>query len=528
VESRTSKRVYPLAEALVLILVSMVPAMLVLGAAEGRQGGPSLSFFALLLLPFVLLLWLQTCRAPEEAADGQRAAALHVPRDTIVAADFKHLVEPIVRSRRSYVAEGVPIVEGTPQLPTTDLFSELDRRLAPHRLIPLIEKLDGGSVRVVGLPRAVEGRLRSRSSGAVNLLLFVTTVITTIYAGARQQGINLLENPGQFPAGLPYALSLVAILGIHELGHYVMARRHGVDVSLPYFIPAPMGLGTFGAFIQMKSLIKSRRAIFDIGIAGPLAGLVVAVPLLYSGLADATSMPAADEPGALNAKSSLLLVLLYQAAHGSDMSTAAINLSSVAFAGWIGVFVTALNLLPVGQLDGGHVAYALFGRRHARTVSILVVLLMVVLGLFVWPGLLTWALLVLLLAGFSHMPALDDVTPPDTKRFALGALALALPIVILMPAPGAFGRPTLDSPYQGRDAIEKTHPTAASAPAPAGTLQLQSTLGRSKAQRTLKRNTAKRRVDVRLFQRLAWTSADIPSAGGLSSAGITGQSRRHA
>jgi len=155
------------------------------------------------------------------------------------------------------------------------------------------------------------------------------------------------------------------------------------------------------------------------------------------------------------------------------MSTAAITLSPAAFAGWIGVFVTALNLLPVGQLDGGHVAYALFGRRHARTVSILVVLLMVGLGLFVWPGLLTWALLVSLLAGFSHMPALDDVTPPDTKRFALGALALALPIVILMPVPGTLGGPTLDSPYQGRHAIEKTRPTTASAPAPADTLLRQ-------------------------------------------------------
>ena len=386
--------------------------------------------------------------------------------------DFEHLVAPIVRSRRSYVAEGVPVVEGTPQLQTSDLFSELDRRLAPHRLIPLVEKLDGRSVRVVGLPRAVEARLRSRSSGAVNLLLFAATVITTVYAGARQQGINLLENPGQFPVGLPYALSLLAILGVHELGHYVMARRHGVDVTLPYFIPAPMGLGTFGAFIQMKSLIKSRRAVFDIGIAGPLAGLVVAVPLLYSGLTEAASIPAADEPFALNTGSSLLLALLYQAAHGGDMGTAAVNLSPVAFAGWIGVFVTALNLLPVGQLDGGHVAYALFGRRHARTVSILVVLLMVGLGLFVWPGLLTWALIVSLLAGFSHMPALDDVTPPDTKRFALGALALALPIVILMPIPGALDSPTLDSPYQGRHAIEKTRPTTASAPAPADTFEV--------------------------------------------------------
>ncbi|RPI51154.1 MAG: site-2 protease family protein [Acidobacteria bacterium] len=448
--TRNSRRVFPLAHALVLLLLLMLPAMLLLGAAEGREGGPTLLFFVLMLLPFVLLLWLLTCCAPEEAADGPRAAAQHVPRDRVVAAEFERLVAPIVRPSRSYVAEGVPIVEGTPQLPRTELFPELDRRLAPYRVIPLVEEVDGRSVRVVGLPRGVAERLRSRSSGAVNLLLLVATVLTTVYAGARQQGINLLENPGQFPTGIPYALSLLSILGVHELGHYAMARRYGVDVTLPYFIPVPMGLGTFGAFIQMKSLIKSRRAVFDIGIAGPLAGLVVAVPLLYSGLTHAGAMPAADGPFALNTGSSLLLALLYQAAHGNVMGTAAVHLSPAAFAGWIGVFVTALNLLPVGQLDGGHVAYGLFGRRHAQTVSLCVVLLMVGLGLFVWPGFLTWALIVSLLAGFSHMPALDDVTPPDTKRFALGILTLALPIVIMMPVPGALDSPTLDSPYQGR------------------------------------------------------------------------------
>jgi membrane-associated protease RseP (regulator of RpoE activity) len=357
----------------------------------------------------------------------------------------------------------VPVVEGTPQVQTPNVFSELERRLAAYRVTPLVEELDGRSVRVVGLPKAVEGRLSSRSSGGVvNLVLFAATVVTTVYAGARQQGINLLETPGQFAVGIPYSLALLAILGVHELGHYVMARRHGVDVTLPYFIPVPAGLGTFGAFIQMKSLIRSRRAVFDIGIAGPLAGLVVAVPLLYFELKDAAPIAGGQEPSALNTGSSLLLAMLYQAAHGGDMGAgAAVKLSPVAFAGWIGVFVTALNLLPVGQLDGGHVAYALFGRRHARTVSILVVMLMVGLGLLVWPGLLTWALIVSLLAGFSHMPALDDVTPPDAKRFALGTMALAIPIVIMMPIPGALDSPTLDSPYQGRHS-EETLPLAGS------------------------------------------------------------------
>jgi membrane-associated protease RseP (regulator of RpoE activity) len=443
------QRAYRLPDAVLLLLLLMLPNMLLLGAAEGRGGGPTILFWLLLLLPLLLVSWLLTCCEPEETADGHRAAALRVPRDGGVATAFEGLVAPFVRPRRSYIEGGVPIVEGTPLTPARNLFAELDRRLSPHQIVPLVEPLDQGAVRVVGLPKSIDGQLRARSSPVVNVLLLAATVLTTVYAGARQQGINLLADPSQFPAGVPYALSLLAILGVHELGHYVMARKHGVDVTLPYFIPVPMGLGTFGAFIQMKSVIKTRRAVFDIGVAGPLAGLVIAVPLLYFDVTTAPAVPADDNRFALHTGSSLFLAWLYQLAHSGDIGAAAVNLSPVGYAGWIGVFVTGLNLLPVGQLDGGHIAYALFGRRHARTASIATVLLIAALGVLVWPGLLTWALIVALLAGFSHMPALDDVTPPDGKRFALGIPTLLLPLLILSPLPGTVGSPTLDSPYQG-------------------------------------------------------------------------------
>jgi membrane-associated protease RseP (regulator of RpoE activity) len=259
--------------------------------------------------------------------------------------------------------------------------------------------------------------------------------------------VNLLQEPGRFAIGVPYAAALLAILGVHEFGHYFMARRHGVDVTLPYFIPVPMGLGTFGAFIQMKSLIRSRRAVFDIGIAGPLAGLVVALPALYFGLRG--SPPLADELHATGAYSgsSLLLALVYQFANGGELGTAVIRLSPVAFAGWIGLFITALNLLPVGQLDGGHIAYGLFGQRRARQIGVGAFVAMLGLGLVVWPGLLTWAVLIALIAGFAHMPALDDVTPPDATRFAFGALALAVLVLTLMPLPVGMRGLMLDCPY---------------------------------------------------------------------------------
>jgi membrane-associated protease RseP (regulator of RpoE activity) len=262
--------------------------------------------------------------------------------------------------------------------------------------------------------------------------------------------VNLLSAPGQFPVGVPYAAALLAILGVHEMGHFVVARRHGVDVTWPYFIPVPMGLGTLGAFIQIKSLIRSRRVVFDVGIAGPLAGLCVALPALLVGLRQAAPLSAADSLHGTRAGSSMLLALMYHLVHGGDLAAAAsatIRLTPVAFAGWIGLVVTALNLLPVGQLDGGHIAYGLFGRQYARAIGIGTFLVMCGLGLTVWPGLLTWAILVALIAGFSHLPALDDITPPDAKRFALGALAMVLLAAIVLPLPEGLAGLILDCPY---------------------------------------------------------------------------------
>jgi len=355
-------------------------------------------------------------------------------------------VTTVIDPQRSYVEAGVPIVEGRLREPSMRAFARLEELLTPRRLLPVMEDRGNERVRVIGLPAAAADRLQARSSPTVNLLLFAATVVTTVWAGALHAGVNLLREPSQFMAGVPYAAALLAILGVHEMGHYVVARRHGVDVTPPYFIPVPMGLGTFGAFIQMRSIIRSRRAIFDIGIAGPLAGLVVAIPALYFGLRTSALADGPSDVG-VHSGSSFLLALIYQFARGGELGDVVVRLSPVAFAGWIGLFITALNLLPVGQLDGGHIAYGLFGRRHARTIGVVTFFAMVALGLTVWPGLLTWALLLALIAGFSHMPALDDVTPPDGKRFALGALAFAILVMILIPLPGGMRGLMLDCPY---------------------------------------------------------------------------------
>ncbi len=441
---------FRLAEAVLLFLFLTLPMMLLLGAAEGTARRPTLLFWVFWLLPFLVLPWLWGRRHPEESVEPEVASAYPgVVADT-AAGELGLAIAPVVDVRRSYVLGGVPIAEGRLKTVPSVAFDQLEHLLSPRQQTPLLESVGGDAARVVALPATVTDAMRRRSRVWVNVVLFLATIVTTVWAGALHQGVNLLSTPGQFTVGVPYAAALLAILGVHEMGHFIVARWHRVDVTLPYFIPAPMGLGTLGAFIQIKSLIKSRTAVFDIGIAGPLAGLFVALPALFIGLGQVAPLSGEESLHGTRAGSSILLALMYQLVHGGDLAMAAsatIRLTPVAYAGWIGLVVTALNLLPVGQLDGGHIAYGLFGRRYARAISIGTFLVMFGLGLTVWPGLLTWAVFIALIAGFSHMPALDDITPPDGKRFALGALAMVLLVAIVLPLPEGFMGMMLDCPY---------------------------------------------------------------------------------
>jgi membrane-associated protease RseP (regulator of RpoE activity) len=182
----------------------------------------------------------------------------------------------------------------------------------------------------------------------------------------------------------------MAILGVHELGHYFMARRHGIRVTPPYFIPVPMALGTFGAFIQMRSPTEHRRALFDVAVAGPLAGLAVAVPALLIGL-QTSSISSGDVPvsamptmGGTSVGSSVLFALLAKLSLGPSLEYGhMLQLSPLAFAGWLGLLVSALNLLPTGQLDGGHIAHAMFGFRIGNVVGTVAMWSLVLLAIFV-------------------------------------------------------------------------------------------------------------------------------------------------
>ncbi len=288
--------------------------------------------------------------------------------------------------------------------------------------------------------------VRPRERYWLHILLFLLTLLSTTIVGAAMQldfdrnvafdiehSLDMYGWAWQRPAlllqGLPFSLTLLAILMAHELGHYLTALYYGLDASPPYFMPSPI-LGTFGAFIRVRSQIYSKLVLFDIGVSGPVAGFVVLLPALAIGLAYSKVIPGIAHQGPVQFGVPLLQWLLERAifpgTHSGD-----ICLHPVARAAWVGMFATAMNLLPVGQLDGGHILYSFFPNQH-RTISKLVCLLILPLGFF-WPGWVLWALLLLWL-GRRH-PVVYDTTPLGPGRRQLGYLALALFILCFIYAP---------------------------------------------------------------------------------------------
>ena len=265
-----------------------------------------------------------------------------------------------------------------------------------------------------------------------NIFLFFLTLLTTLVAGTLQQGINPLEAPRSLWRGIPFSFTLLMILAAHEFGHYIMAKKHRIDVTLPYFIPAPSFIGTFGAFIKMKSPLLDRRMLLDVGAAGPLAGMIIAVPVLFVGLLLSEVRPGAAETG-LSLGSSLFFSLMSWIVHGYLPDEVNLILHPIAFSGWIGLLVTCLNLLPVGQLDGGHVAYAIFGPRQ-RVVAVIVVAVLILLGLTGWSGWLVWAA-ILLLMGTRHPRVVYEWIPLDSTRKVIGWVTLAIFVMTFTPTP---------------------------------------------------------------------------------------------
>ncbi|MBA3531961.1 MAG: site-2 protease family protein [Ardenticatenales bacterium] len=317
---------------------------------------------------------------------------------------------------------------GLLRLPAEEALPRLTPVFAQDGFTAVIQALEErGEIAILAVPGVIQP---TASRLWLALLLFVLTILTTVLTGFLQSG--------SFIDGVMFSATLLSILLAHELGHFLASRRLGVAVSYPFFIPLPPGLsvlGTMGAVIQMKEPPPDRRALFTIGVAGPLAGLALAIPLTLLGLSLSVVEALPVGGGYVLEGNNLLYVAMkwvifqqWLPSNGMD-----VMLHPIAFAGWAGMLVTALNLLPAGQLDGGHVIFALFGRRWAQYVTYGIIGLLTLLG-FVWTGWWIWAVLISLLAR-RHAPILNDVTPLGSRQRVLALITLLLFALLFTPTP---------------------------------------------------------------------------------------------
>lgn len=291
---------------------------------------------------------------------------------------------------------------------------------------------------------------------ALALILFVLTVISTLAVGT-EFSISYAQNRAPFSGlanpfaptwyalthprllllGIPFSFTLIGILLAHELGHYFACRYYKIDASYPYFLPAPSLIGTFGAFIRIRSPIFNRKALFDVGFSGPLVGFVLAVLILAFGVSISKVVPNA-QAGALVLFGSPPLMKLFLAIFHPGVSAQNILLSPIALAAWVGLFATALNLLPIGQLDGGHIVYAVASQNHQR-ISVAFGVALIAMGAFYWSGWLVFAVLFLFL-GLRHPALIDSWTPLDASRQAWAVVALIIFLLCFTPLPLAVPR----------------------------------------------------------------------------------------
>lgn len=350
---------------------------------------------------------------------------------------------------------------------SAEAYDWLAGQLKPDNITPLFRWEDQRQVifLVPGMPRP------NKSNPWINLVLFFLTLGSVLFTGA------LYGTGGELPSdplklvealitnGWPFAVAMLGILAAHEFGHYLVGRYHGVHVTLPYFIPFPFSpFGTMGAFINMKEPAKNKRVLLDIGIAGPLAGLAVAIPVLIVGLALSTveRLPTSIPPGMsfqMEGNSILYLLIKYlsfgmwlpsPATYGSlppllywlryfftaqpyPFGGMDVMLHPVAWAGWGGLLVTAMNLIPAGQLDGGHILYVLFGKKWSQRLLPVIVVALALLGIF-WNGWWLWVALVFFL-GRVYAEPLDQITPLDNRRKGLAVLTLIFFLLLFPPIP---------------------------------------------------------------------------------------------
>ena len=310
-------------------------------------------------------------------------------------------------------------------------FDSLRKSLSEKGYIPMIRH-EGGEqiIYVIKKPK-----IKKRPTW-INILLLIATIFTTTLAGSLQWSSTweeILSLKNLLNGLISFSIPLLLILGIHEMGHYFVSKKHHLDTSLPYFIPLPPPfiLGTFGALISTREPIPDRKTLLDVGISGPICSFLVSIPVCIIGLFLTQQNPIIIEQSAGNINISFPLILQELSNFFTIPGNAAIH--PTLFAGWVGLFLTAINLLPIGQLDGGHVARALLKEKQ-KYASWGVIVIIFILGL-IYPGWLMFAFIILFLIGTKHQPPLNDFSPLDNRRKILGIIAFIIFILCFAPIP---------------------------------------------------------------------------------------------
>ncbi len=392
-------------------------------------------------------------RATQRLADESSQASENVPQPTVVVVEILPIPEEDLSAIRSifgidtfFATETIAYQQGAifkgnlrgePQDVHNRLTASLKEKLADKYRLFLLENTDGKPV-VIVLPSSNDPRLMTLPQKVFAAILAVATIGTSLETGGLLLNFDVLANPERLQEALPIGLGIFAILVAHEIGHWLLARRHQVRLSWPFFLPA-VQIGSFGSITRFESLLQNRSVLFDIAVAGPIAGGIVSLLMLIVGLL-------LSHPGSLFQlpnqffQGSILVGSLARVVLGSALQSPLVSVNPLVVIGWLGLVITALNLMPAGQLDGGRVVQAIYGRKTANrsTIATLIVLALVGLGN---PLALYWLIVILFLQRDLERPSLNEITEPNDARAALGLLVLFLMITTLLPlTPGLAGR----------------------------------------------------------------------------------------
>ncbi|MBE9247681.1 site-2 protease family protein [Dolichospermum sp. LEGE 00240] len=390
-------------------------------------------------------------RATERlAAQGDKDSSVTVPElqlepTPIPEADLS-LIRGIFGIDTFFATETIPYQEGVvfkgnlrgePEAVHNRLTKSLQERLEDKYRLFLVENTDGKPVIII-LPSRTDPQRAQLAQKAFAVILLIATIATSLEVGGILQNFDLFSNPERFAEALPIALGLSVILISHEVGHWLLARRHQVKLSWPFFLPA-VQIGSFGAITRFESLVPSRKALFDIALAGPAFGGITSLLLLVIGLL-------LSHPGSLFQlpnqffQGSILVGSLARVVLGSALQSPVVNIHPLVVIGWLGLVITALNLMPAGQLDGGRIVQAIYGRKTAGRTTFATIVLLAIVSLGN-PLAMYWAIVILFLQRDLERPSLNEISEPDDARAALCLLALFLMIATLLPlTPALAGR----------------------------------------------------------------------------------------